>query len=297
MYDELRNHVEVLFEDVPKTAKAINLKEEIITNIEARYEDVLSNGASENDAFMAAVNSIGDIDELLNELRSPKVFDEEAYARERQKTAKFVTAAAALYFLAVAAGVAVFEFTSRTAAAGLLFFVIAAVASCLLIYHFTSRPKYRKHEDTIVEEFKQWSSETRNTKALHASISVIVWALLIVFYFLISFMTFAWHLTWMIFLIGIVAEVIITLSLNFNAPKNSSSGTAIVVKGNTEETETERFKKSVKLASYAILWAIAIAAYLLISFATGAWYITWLIAPAALCLHAVITLVINFKIK
>jgi hypothetical protein len=41
--------------------------------------------------------------------------------------------------------------------------------------------------------------------------SGIIWAVLVVIYFLISFLTGAWSVTWIILVIGVVVQRIITL--------------------------------------------------------------------------------------
>ena len=71
------------------------------------------------------------------------------------------------------------------------------------------RQKEPKEEDTVVENFKEWQYETshkgQTVKALNSAISTLVLAL----YFIISFTTGAWHITWVIFLIGSAVKGII----------------------------------------------------------------------------------------
>ena len=52
-----------------------------------------------------------------------------------------------------------------------------------------------------------------------------------------------------------------------------------------------QLKKSV----HAIVNAITLAVYLIVSFATGAWYITWLIFPISGCINGLVNAIIDLK--
>ena len=49
----------------------------------------------------------------------------------------------------------------------------------------------------------------------------------------------------------------------------------------------------VKNAVSSVIWLIATILYFLISFGTGAWYITWLIWLIAPCVQTVVNLLMN----
>lgn len=86
-----------------------------------------------------------------------------------------------------------------------------AIATCLIVYHFMSRPKYFKTDDSIVEEFKEWKSVNGKKNAVLKSIRSIVWTIIVVIYLLISFVFGRWDFTWIIFIIGAAIERIIIL--------------------------------------------------------------------------------------
>ena len=56
-----------LLKDVPKTRKMLELKEELIGNMEERYEDLISQGYRAEDAYQCALDSVGDVRELFRE--------------------------------------------------------------------------------------------------------------------------------------------------------------------------------------------------------------------------------------
>ena len=68
MKENIRKHIESLFADAPKTRKAIELKEELTQNTIEKYEDLISEGYLEEDAFQNVISSIGDVNELFEVL-------------------------------------------------------------------------------------------------------------------------------------------------------------------------------------------------------------------------------------
>jgi hypothetical protein len=67
MNEKLRNHVNILFAAAPKTAKAEEIKEELLTNLNDKYNDLLANGYDSTAAFHIALSDIGNMDELFRE--------------------------------------------------------------------------------------------------------------------------------------------------------------------------------------------------------------------------------------
>jgi len=67
MNDKLSNHVNILFAAAPRNQKAEEIKEELLTNLNDKYNDLLSNGYDSTAAFHIALSGIGDIDELFRE--------------------------------------------------------------------------------------------------------------------------------------------------------------------------------------------------------------------------------------
>lgn len=88
-------------------------------------------------------------------------------------------------------------------------FVIAAIATGMIVYGNLSKPKYLKKEGTVVEEFKEWQQNDPKNKQLYKAINSAMWSLIVVIYFVVSFFTGAWYITWIIFLIGGAIESII----------------------------------------------------------------------------------------
>ena len=221
MMEKLREHVEGLFTGAPKTKKAVELKEELLANLIDKYNDLVAQGNSEQEAFAKVKQSIGDIDELIRGLKETDVMDYGRMQQERKRTALVVSIAVGLYMLA-------FLFLIITVAAlhknpvtmFAMTVLISAFPTCLLIYHFMSRPKYQKTDDTIVEEFKEWKSKSSHTRKVYQSVSSIFWTLTVAIYLLLSFMTGAWFITWIIFIIASAVDKIIKLAFQLKEAKD-----------------------------------------------------------------------------
>lgn len=208
MEAKLRAYVETLFEQAPKTRKAYELKEEMIQNLVEKYHGLCDEGKSEEAAYNIAVNSIGDTGELIAGLSEPVPALTPEEERKKNRYASLTALAVALYILSVIPLVSLSQVGSGTLGLSIMLAFIAA-ATGLLIYISMTRPRYYKTEDTMVEEFKEWKHTKDSRGEVLKSIGSALWMLTIVTYFIISFGTGAWHITWIVFLIGAAIQQII----------------------------------------------------------------------------------------
>ena len=74
MNERVKRYLDELFEDAPKTRKAMELKEEMMQNSMEKYQDLLSDGWSEEDAYKNVIGSIGDVTELFEDLEEKNLF-------------------------------------------------------------------------------------------------------------------------------------------------------------------------------------------------------------------------------
>ena len=93
-----------------------------------------------------------------------------------------------------------------------LFFTLIAIATGLLIYNGIYYKKESKEEKT----------KKQNTLVKQAT--GIVDTLALIAYLLVSFLTGAWHITWIIFIIGGLLEQIVKLLLTMKDKNNKTNG-------------------------------------------------------------------------
>jgi hypothetical protein len=209
MDDKLRRYIDGLFNDVPQTKNVVELKEEMLQNLREKYEDLLQEGKSEEAAFNIAVAGIGDINELVNDMNKAKKID--ASESNKQRSAMLTSVAVMVYVLSI---VPILYFLGHPWSFfnGIIgFFIMIAIGTGILIYNSMTKPKYSKGDDTMVEEFKEWKTNRAEKRATRLSISVALWSILLALYFIISFSTYAWYVTWVIFVIGVAVEALINI--------------------------------------------------------------------------------------
>ena len=205
MEDKLRNYIDELFEETTPTKKALELKEEMLQNLEDKYRDLLAEGKTPETAFNVAVAGIGNVSTLLRQLEDDFISEpeKEIYKKAQHKSALLTATAVMLYILSP---LPVLILSSVP-----LMFVMVAVATGLLVYNNMTKPKYLKESDSMVEEFREWQSDMQEHKQMRSAISSALWSIIVVLYFVISFTTHAWHITWVIFIAGVAIESLISL--------------------------------------------------------------------------------------
>lgn len=204
MLNKLYAYIDSIFEQAPCTQQAIELKEEIRQNITEKYQDLVAQGKSEEAAYNITIASMGDIGELIGSLRG-HMPTAPATDKTRRKSALLTAIAVALYILCVVPPM----LTQDDIIGPVLMFVMIAVATGLLIYNHMTSPKYQKRQDTMVEDFREWSDKTSRDRQVLKAVSAALWTLTAAIYILVSFATMAWHITWIIFLIAAAVEGII----------------------------------------------------------------------------------------
>ncbi|WP_152658225.1 permease prefix domain 1-containing protein [Oceanobacillus sp. CFH 90083] len=66
--NKIKNHVDDLFEDIPKSEERETIKQEIYQNLEEKVYDLMVQGKEEEDAINKAIVEFGNIDEIKSEL-------------------------------------------------------------------------------------------------------------------------------------------------------------------------------------------------------------------------------------
>mgnify|MGYP007056197327 CR=1 FL=1 len=207
MNRKIKNYVDVLFNDVPMTRKAAELKEEILSTLGEHYDAHVAEGKSENQAYTEALADMGDIDELLESIVPEKELKPKI-DEYRRKRARNTAIAVMLYIFGgllisgLPAVCAVFGLWNE-AKAGVTGFILLLLcvlaATGLLIYTRMSVPQ-------DVEPFLTRKKESFDTSTPQGrrrkGIASIYWLLVTAAYLAISFATGAWYITWLVWLIA-----------------------------------------------------------------------------------------------
>lgn len=116
----------------------------------------------------------------------------------KRKSAEVVSGSIFIFIFAIAfAGVGIPVFKWNPVLVGCIFLVLIGLGVTNIIKHFMSIPKFEKTEEEKKED------------GIINQINGIVGAICLVIYFIVSFTTFAWHITWVIFIInGLICQII-----------------------------------------------------------------------------------------
>ena len=215
MREQLIQYVTLLFAGAQDCA---DTKQEILQNTLDRYDDLVAQGKSPEAAYRLAIGGIGDINEILAAepetaaLRQPA--KPETEVDEDTLFKKILRAAAiGLYILCPIPLFVLSELDmSIIGLCGTI--AIVAIATVLILL---GRKKTTGNEpkDTDVDAVICGSPQ----QELRKGINSLIWAIGLAVYFIVSFATMAWYVTWVIFPIiaaiqGLVRAILDLVEVN-----------------------------------------------------------------------------------
>ena len=199
MREQLIQYVNLLFAGAPESE---DIRQEILQNTLDRYDDLIAEGKVPEAAYRLAIAGIGDINELLGASggASP-VYSQAAKPvgdgdTDKKKLMRAI--AVAMYILCPIPLIVLSEFGMEIIGlCGLL--AIVAVATLLIILGAR-----KESEETSV------ATQTLTPEMeLRRSIDKLVFTVGVIAYFVISFTTRQWHITWLVFpIIGAVKGLV-----------------------------------------------------------------------------------------
>ena len=265
MRDQLVQYVSLLFAGAENCE---DVKQEILQNTLDRYDDLMAEGKTPEAAYRLAITGIGDINEILGRKNTalpsaPEITEPMTADTPLNKLLRAI--AVGLYILCPLPLIVLCEMGMEIfGLCGLLCFV--AVATVLIILGAKKTDVRHKRED-----------DNEPKSELGKSVSSLIWAIGLAVYLIISFLTMAWHVTWVIFpILGAV---------------NTLACALIPAENPTVVQRNSRMKKGIN----SMIWAIGLALYFIISFATFAWYITWVIFPIIGAVQGLVRAILDLK--
>lgn len=269
MRNKLICYVNSIFEGILNTPEVQELREEILQNTLDRYDEECARGVSETVAYNVAVMSIGDTDELLAAYRKPK--------KEKKSSRRVCVAIAiALYILCVVPPAVADEMGWPEALGVSLMFLMIAAATALIILsggrEKPAAPKASAPQGVPVQPAEQAApavpvQEERSSavKILRGVLTPLYWLAAVGLFLAAGFAGY-WHVAWVIFIAaGAVGDVI--------------TGIVYMAKG----------RYGLKKFIEGLMLLAAVAIYLKISAASGAWVVTWLVFPICAALTGVLS--------
>ena len=267
MKEQLIQYVELLFAGAQNCD---DIKQEILQNTLDRYDDLIATGRVPEAAYRLAIAGIGDINEILGtQIPHTVPSSSAAEVSDSDTPQKKVLRAVAvgLYILSIIPLIVLSGLGMDTIGLCGTLAMVAVATVLILLGAKKDIPEKRRKEDTPSE--------------LSKSLSGVIWAAGLGVYFLLSFSTGAWHLTWTIF------PVLVAL--------DSLGGAILRSREQAGSIEIAEYNQTMRKNIDKIIWAVGTVIYFIFSFATGAWYISWLIFLITGAVHGLTLAIIDLK--
>lgn len=188
MREQLIQYVNLLFAGAPDNE---DIKQEILQNTLDRYDDLVAQGKAPEAAYRLAISGIGDVNEILGSNApvnnpgqlSPQPIHNEA---EDKKNKQIRAVGIAMYILCAVPLFILSEFGYDTLG---LCLTLALVATATYLMIITKG----KDEDEPIQD------SNKNEHPVKAEVERIIRLIALVTFLVISFLTGAWYITWLIF--------------------------------------------------------------------------------------------------
>ncbi len=304
-----------MFAAMPNTAEVRKAKAELLQMMEDKYNELIANGQNENTAVGTVISEFGNLDELAEGLGLVKVVEEtrtresetprrnvgidevKGFIENRRKKALLL--ALGVFFCIVSVACPILFGERYGAVSVLLMFICIALGVGFIVYssYVDSNWKFLKTElcridmataDYVKEKLRSFEP----VRALCVTIGVILFIICWVpNMFYVSGSYFAPALMFVLIGLGVLLIIYsskirsgyeILMQLN---DVNTISGTYI-----NQNVKPVRYKNKTAQTIVEIYWPVATCLYLILSFLTFRWDLTWIIWLVAGIMHRVVVI-------
>lgn len=216
MREQLAQYVDLLFAG---SDGAEEIKQEILQNTLDRFDDLVSRGSTEEAAYRQAIAGIGDVGELLggespDARPQPEIVDPlPGFEGTAPAVARMMRAVAIFLYIVSPVPLLLLDTLGWDNIGMCLTLVIVAIATLLLLTF--KAPAGKKS----AQDSQQAAGTAEGRKNLGVSIKSLMRTLGVVLYFVISFSTGAWLVTWLIFPIEKALEGVVCAGLDLREGK------------------------------------------------------------------------------
>lgn len=213
MREQLIQYVNLLFAGAQDCA---DTQQEILQNTLDRYDDLIAQGKTPEAAYRLAISGIGDINEILGGkpeytavMQSPTPEETDTGDSSFKKIIRAV--AIGLYILCPIPLIILSEMGMDTIGLCGTISLVAIATILILLGRKKTAVIERKEEDDSVQRSPR--------QELRKGVNSLIWAIGLAVYFIISFATMAWYVTWVIFPIiaaiqGLVRAILDLVEVN-----------------------------------------------------------------------------------
>ncbi|UZQ51390.1 permease prefix domain 1-containing protein [Clostridium kluyveri] len=301
--ETIKNYLDNVFAALPKTDELFKLKNDLLINMEEKYNELKSEKKSENEAIGIVISEFGNIDELIGELgvnlhedemNFPTITEEEVknYMTMKKQTGILVgigvflcitgTALLILITTLVDEGIIGRGFSEDTGyMIGLItLFVMIVPAVALFIYSGmkSERYKYLKKGFNVPLSVKSLLQQRYNDFTSTYMVSLILGVCLCVLSPVSIFAASVFGDTASIYgviILLIIIAIAVFIFIYYGSIKESFTFLLRIDNFSKENVENNKVIGAVA----AILWPLAVCIFLVSGLVFDKWYINWIIFP------------------
>lgn len=318
--ETIRNYLETMFANLPNTPEVLRAKNELWQMMEDKYNELISEGKSDNEAVGTVIAEFGNLDEISEDLgirsfvndtdnisRRIITLEETKQYLQDQSSRAFKVALGVFLCIISVIGPILSDVISITDALGIFLFMgCIAVAIVLFVYSSITiqRWDFLKQEPCTIDfattnYVHDQKERYRTTYALLLTIGIVLCVISFVPAAILD--EFDIQLHWidmddltgsLLFLfVGIgVFMIILGSRINNSYDDLLKLNNASTVGGNFVPLQQPEAKYISPAAAtvMSLYWTTIVCIYLIWSFLTFDWWYTWIIWPIASIIHAVL---------
>jgi len=323
--DAIKSYLENMFLHLPKTAEVLRAKEELAQMMEDKYNQLRSEGRTDNEAVGQVISEFGNLAELAGTLGIPQEVKDletdtkqitltdaevERYIKVSKETGRQVALGVAIILL----GVAILIFLNALAERGFMPDKIAQAAGvgglllliALAVYIFImagmKSEKYENLETSLVkidpylhDRIVQMKEEYRPGFARRIAGGVALILLSVVALVTVAILEVGGEFAVMLLVVGLLLAIAVAVGLFVSAGSKMETYDKLLNEG--DYTKQHKAENSFAGKISGPYWLLAVVIYLTWSFITNDWGSTWIVWPIAGVLFALISAVSSLITK
>ena len=314
--ETIKKYLDAMFANMPNTAEVRKAKAELLQMMEDKYNELISQGQTENTAVGTVISEFGNLDELADDLGLSREVEEtrtgeseiqrrlvtmeesQQYLANRSKKSVFLSLGVMFCIVSVACPIFFGGYWGSGNIGTALMFISIAIGVGLIVFsnYIDSNWNFLKNEPCRIDmETADMVKERRRSfepvRALCVSLGVILCIICWVPNVIVSGYIGALGPSLMFLLIGIGVFLIVYANKvygGFDRLLNLNDVTTVSGSYAAENKRPIRYKNKAAETIATIYWPMIVSAYLIVSFLTFQWHLTWIIWPIAGVMHRVV---------
>ena len=224
--EKIRVFVDNVFSGLPKTKEVIDMKRDILSNMEEHYLELIKQGKDEDTAFGIVVSEFGSIEDIRRELNLDEILynesnlpideDNPMISYFQRKFRNGIIAGVVCCIIGVFGTAVIYEifyYNYLVEAMQIAWFsVFVCIGVILFIYWGMEKDRFEKSCGSLngMEAFQEAPMKNKKMKGI---INGILWQLTVLIYLLMGFFMGLWHPGWIIFIISAIISSVINAFL------------------------------------------------------------------------------------